>query len=66
MKNKKITIYQEDGLGEEEILEDCAEQIRDFFRDELTQKDAMESFDCEKEELQKFKITITVEDRTGY
>jgi len=64
--NKKITIYQENDYDETDILEYSVEEIKEFYRDVLTKKDAKESFDCESDELSKFVITVSIEDKSGY
>ena len=66
MVNKKITIYQENDYDETDILDDAVEEIKEFYRDVLTKKDAKESFDCESDELSKFVITVSIEDKSGY
>ena len=66
MINKKVTIYYEEGYDETDILDDAIEQIKEYWRDELTKKSAKETFDCDGDELMKFEITITVDGRTGY
>jgi len=66
MLNKKFTIYYGEGFEENDILGEAIEQLKEWWEDETTKKSAKETFGCEGEELSKFEITITVEDKSGY
>jgi hypothetical protein len=60
---KELTIY-DNALEEKDIINQIISDIKDAWN--TTNQQAKEDCDCTADELYKYKITIAIEDVTGY